>query len=273
MAETPERCELPNGEVVFYRDGNHSYWTGYDEQTGKCSGRMAGISTVAKALDHNPDPLVTWGSKLTSEGICELLAPLPPEHMASLIDRGGDYLHSELRDAKLDWRSMRDKRADEGTAVHESIFAALGRGERPNLADLSDEERGYGQAAFRFWADTRPKAIAVEQVVSIPELNVAGRFDLLAKVDGQTILYDAKTSKRDYLSHHVQLGGYAWGCEASGFEAPDRLGIVLLRPDGSYEVVWGVAGQVDFATAYSAYDVAKSLGRAQRAQERGLVAA
>ena len=159
------------------------------------------------------------------------------------------------------------------TGVQTCALPILGRGERPNLADLSDEERGYGQAAFRFWADTRPKAIAVEQVVSIPELNVAGRFDLLAKVDGQTILYDAKTSKRDYLSHHVQLGGYAWGCEASGFEAPDRLGIVLLRPDGSYEVVWGVAGQVDFATAYSAYDVAKSLGRAQRAQERGLVAA
>lgn len=273
MAETPERCELPNGEVVWYRPIAHSYWGDYDEQTSKCSGRMAGVSTVAKALDNNPDPLVTWGSKLTAQGICELLSPLPADHILNLLENGGDYLHSELREAKLDWRSMRDKRADEGTAVHESIFAALGRGERPNLADLSDEERGYGQAAFRFWADTRPKPIAVEQVVSIPELNVAGRFDLLARVDGAVVLFDAKTSKRDYLSHHVQLGGYSWGCEESGFEVPDRLGIVLLRPDGSYEVVWGVAGQVDFATAYSAYDVAKSLGRAQRAQEREAVAA
>lgn len=260
-----ERHDLPNGKTVYYRDSSHSYWLTHNEEKGTCSGRLAGVSTVSKVIDTNADPLVTWGSKLTAEGICELLAPLPPEHMASLIDRGGEYLYSELREAKLDWRAMRDKRGSEGTAVHEQIFAALGRGERPNLADLSDEERGYGQAAFRFWSDVRPKAIAVEQVVMIPELLVAGRFDLLARVGGKVVLFDAKTSKRDRLSQHVQLGGYVWGCESSGFPVPDRSALVLLRPDGSYEVVPGLAGQVDFGIAHSTYALTKSLGRAQRA--------
>lgn len=271
-----QRVDLPNGQTIYYRESNHSYWSGFDEKTEKCSGRITGVSTVAKALDTNADPLVTWGSKLTAQGVCELLEPMPAEHMASAIDRGGDHLYRELCDEGLDWRSMRDKRAKEGTNVHELVFAALGRGERPSLANLSDEERGYGQAAFRFWRDINPEPIAVEQVVYLGDYGVAGRFDLLARVDGEVVLYDAKTSKAAYLSHHVQLAAYALGAAQSGFDAPDRCCVVLLRPDGSYELVDGVGEAEDFDAAHLAYVAGKRIGKAQRAAakaQKELVAA
>lgn len=271
-----EKVQLPNGQVLYYRDSNHSYWAGYDPETEKCSGRITGVSTVAKALDTNADPLVTWGSKLTAQGVCELLEPMPPEHMASAIDRGGDYLYRELCDEGLDWRSMRDKRAKEGTAVHELVFAALGKGERPSLANLSEEERGYGQAAFRFWRDVNPEPIAVEQVVYLQNYGVAGRFDLLARVEGEVVLYDAKTSKAAYLSHHVQLAAYALGAVQSGFDGPDRTCVVLLRADGSYELVDGVGEAEDFEAAHTAYTATKRIAKAQRAEakrQKELVAA
>jgi hypothetical protein len=267
-----ERIDLPSGQTIFYRDASHSYWTGHDEKKGTCSGRIPGVSTIAKALDSNPDPLVTWGAKLTAQGVCELLAELPADHVLDVLEAGGDNLHDELREAKLDWRSLRDKRASEGTAVHEQIFAALGRGDRPNLSDLSDEERGYGQAAFRFWSDTRPKPLAVEQAVFIPDLPAAGRFDLLAEVDGEVVLYDLKTSKRDYLAHHVQLAGYAIGCDCSGLPAPERTMIVLIRPDGSWHAVEGVCGPQDFIDAHTAYTAGKRVGKNQRDAERRRVA-
>lgn len=275
MAEV-ERVELPSEEVVFYRDSQHAYYRGYDEKSGKCSQRIPGISTIAKALDTNADPLITWGAKLEAQGVCDLFTGASFEEFDSMLSNGGEALHRELVARKLDWRSVRNQRATEGTNVHELVFAALGRDERPSLGDLTDEERGYGQAAFRFWKEVRPKPIAVEQVVYLPEQGAApacaGRFDLLAVVDGQVVLYDAKTSKSAYLSHHVQLVGYRLGCLASGFDPPEREYVLLLRADGSYELVEGVATVADFDIASRAYDAVKRISKAQREGRKAVAA-
>jgi hypothetical protein len=267
-----ERVDLPSGETVFYREAQHSYWSGFDEATGKCSGRLVGVTTVAKALDTNADPLITWGAKLEAQGVCELLSAASDSDREHLLSNGGDRLHAELVAAGLDWRSVRDRRASQGSNVHERIFAALGRGETPSLASLKDEERGYGQAAFRFWRDAKPDPIAVEQVVYLPEYGVAGRFDLLARIDGEVVLVDAKTSKAAYLSHHVQLAGYRIGCEDSGFEAPERCLVLLLRPDGSYETVEGCGTIEDWEAAHTAYTATKRVGKAQRALAKAVAA-
>lgn len=262
MPETPERIELPSGDSLYYRPNGHTYWR--EAEGDKCSGRLTGISTIAKALDTNADPLITWGAKLEAQGICELLTGHNAAAVDEIIAGGGDTLHRELVAAKLDWRSVRDRRATEGTTIHEEVFAALGRGERPSLAAVDESLRGYGQAAFRFWLDHDPAPIAVEQVVYLPDLGVAGRFDLLAHIDGEPVLFDAKTSKAAYLSHHVQLAGYALGCEASGFVAPTRTAVVLLRPDGSYEVVDGCATTEDWLAAVSAHQASRRISKAQR---------
>lgn len=270
MSEIPQRVELPTGTVLWFRPGAHTYWREYEEKTSKCSGRLVGISTVAKALDTNADPLITWGAKLEAQGICELLAACPPDEVEAIVDAGGDALHRDLISAGLDWRSVRDRRATEGTTIHEEVFAALGRGQRPSLAGVSSEIRGYGQAAYRFWLDHGPEPIAVEQIVHTD--GVAGRFDLLARIDGKVTLCDAKTSKAAYLSHHVQLAGYSIGAVASGFPEPERTLVVLLRPDGTYECVEGCASAIDWMAACAAYEATKRIGSASRKAAREAVA-
>src|SRR5262245_23297788 len=64
-----ETHEMPNGEVVYYRDSSHSYWREHDGN-GRCSGRIPGISTISKCDGSTfLDPLINWGVNLDREGI------------------------------------------------------------------------------------------------------------------------------------------------------------------------------------------------------------
>ncbi len=93
------------------------------------------------------------------------------------------------------------------------------------------------------------------------------------KENGEVVLFDAKTSKAAYLSHHVQLAGYAYGCVESGFPGPDRAMVVLLRPDGTYECVEGCAGYEDWQAACAAHAATKRIGKLSRAAAKEAVAA
>lgn len=268
---------LPNGTTIHYREAQHAYYAEYDEAKGKCSKRIPGFSTVAKALDTNADPLITWGAKLEAQGICELLEACPgDDERLALVGQGGDQLHRELIAAELDWRSVRDRRAQQGTTIHERVFAALARGEKPSLAHVADDERGWGQAAFRFWSDHNPDPVAVEQIVHSPTWNVAGRFDLLARINGSVILCDAKTQRKREdgreryinIGHHAQLAGYAVAAVESGFSGPDEAWLVYLLDDGSYEVEHCASGPEDFEAALAAYDANKRIGKTARAQRK-----
>lgn len=267
-----QTVNLPSGETIYYREAQHAYYLGWDPTKGKCSGRVPGFSTVGKAIDTNPDGLMSWAAKLEAQGACELLEAAG-DSVESLLAGGGDGLHRELIRAGLDWRSIRDQRAKEGTNVHEKVFAGLGRGERVSLATVSAEERAYGQAAFKVWRDHDPAPIAVEQIVYSPSWGVAGRFDLLATIDGVIELWDAKTAKapaegRDRfinLGHHAQLAGYVRACHESGFPTPERARLVYLLDDGTYEIEECAAGFEDFEAALAAYNAAKRIGKAARA--------
>jgi hypothetical protein len=273
---------LPSGQTVAYRDSDHSYWPDC-ERTGKvlvaCAGgcgwtgsrkpaqaksfgkpcprcedeievtgdewkaagdRLAGASTIAKVLDPGTDALMVWAWR---------------------IGKSGRNLHE-----------VRDEAAERGTNVHERIFAALGRGEQvPSLAELAAHERPFGQGAFGFWRENRPKPLAVEQAVYHPMHGYAGRFDLLADLTagpyaGRRALVDAKTKERkkdgsffDALGNHVQIAGYRAAAQINGFPRADVGLILYLLDDGSYELVEAQAGAGDFLAALKAFQATKAL--------------
>lgn len=280
MASKPTRVDLPNGQTVWWRDRGdwHEYYREAKETKDgwKCSGRVTGASTISKALDLSAEGLMGWAAKLEAHGACELYAATPSEEREWLLDGGGDRLHRALAEAGYDWKSVRERRADEGSTVHERIFAALARGERPSLSEINDAERPYGQAAFRFWLDHDPEPIAVEQVVYSSEPEFAGRFDLLARVDGEVVLYDAKTTKAPddgrerfvNVGHHGQLAGYVHACATSGFEPADRAVLVYLLDDGTYELEGCEADPEDFFAALADYNVSKGIAKRVRAQRK-----
>lgn len=280
MVETVGRFELhslPDGAGIYFDPKPHAYY-GEVKPNGKSEGgysavkdsRLAGVSTAAKALDGGvSDPLIHWGTKLERVGFAEICAYAldQGEDMAWLRDP--EAIRSRLYAAKRAWHHIRDRAATRGTNVHERIFAALARDEAPTLADLSDEERNYGQAAMRFWRDYDPVPIHVEQVTAWRELGVAGRFDLLCEIDGRRTLIDAKTREKDAArrTDHVQLAGYEACNEACGIGISERQWILVLLPDGSYSTHPGLAEKGDFLAALDAYRCGRSLEQRMKAAE------
>lgn len=269
-----EEHTVPDGSVVYFEPEKHEYFGEVRASKSTKGGysfvrdsRLTGVSTIAKFLDSNPEPLMHWAARLDRVGTAELAA--------AALDAGEDldWLREErrisaaLRDAEATWAHVRNRAAMRGTTVHERIFLALATGgQRPNLANLPTEERGYGQAAFAWWRDRQPDPIAAEQVTISHTLGAAGRFDLLAMVGTETVLIDAKTREkpRTYASDHVQLAGYEALNVECGIGRSDRRMVLVLLPDGTYEEFEGCGEAADFNSAVLASKAGKNLERRMR---------
>lgn len=278
-----ERHTLPDESVVYFDPEPHAYY-GAVNKSPKAKGgysavrgsRHIGVSTPAKCLDTNPDPLMGWAAKLEAQGVCELLSAAPTSEYEALVAAGGEHLHRELRDAGLDWRSVRDRAATRGTNVHELIFLALAQDERPpSLASLSDEDRGYGQAAIKWWREHKPTPLYAEQVTLCELHGFAGRFDLLCEIDGERVLVDAKTRDKGAvrISDHVQLAGYELANRSCGIGESARRLALILTPWGEPREFEGLASERDFLAALEAYRRGRDLGKRMKAQENELKAA
>lgn len=229
--------------------------------------RMPSVSTVAKYLDPDPTGLMYWTAGLTCEGVSQLAASNGSIEWIN----SKDSIQAALKDAELTWRDVRDQAAQRGTDVHERIFAALSdRRTLPDLSDLSDEHRGWGQAAIRWWRDREPRPILSEAMTASASHGFAGRFDLLAEIDGVPTLVDAKTRAKpqDRISDHVQLAGYAAAMDECGQPYPARSLILILLPDGEYHEVEGTATSDDWFCALAAYRAEKKLSKRMRDAEK-----
>lgn len=262
---------LPDGSVLEYWD---SVGVNGEPQRRRYllnGERIVSVSTVAKYLDPSVDGLLHWASGLTCEGVAQLAQQ---EGTLDWINSGGS-IKVALREHELTWKHVRDQAARRGTDVHERIFAALSdRRTLPDLADLSDDDRGWGQSALRWWADRNPRPLLAEAMTASGEHGFAGRFDLLAELDGELVLCDVKTRSRpiDRISDHVQLAGYRAAMEECGQPVPERSLILLLLPDGTYREVEAVAEADQWFAALAAYRAEKIVSKAMR-DARKVVAA
>lgn len=230
------RHEMPSGAVCFYRDSNHAYYSEIEEKGGKWVGpnasRLPSPSTVAKVYD------------------------------LQLADR----LSAAAARAGLEWFERKDRRAREGTAIHEKVLETLAAGERiPSLADVDETERGYAQAVIAWWRDSEPEPIASEQVVYSPSHRFAGRCDLIAKIDGKVTICDLKTGFIGE-SAHVQLNGYALASEESGFGPIEAAMLLKVFDDGTYKVLPGLCDGSEFLQALEVYRGGKKLAKGVREQ-------
>lgn len=290
-----EEFTLPNGEVVYkeVRGDSHYYW-GEIKPSGSAKGgysatkstALPGATGIAKYLDPDSDPLIDWATRLEREGIAGLAsdAMATGADMSWLTEAGSIY--AALEEAKLRWKNVRGKRADEGKEVHREITYALAVGDAvPSLAALSDEARGYGQAKLRWWRERRPEPIAAEQVTVSHAKGYAGTFDLLARLDLDspnlppfpegvdldrhgvaTVLIDDKTRQkpRTYKSDHVQLRLYKGANSECGIGESDLELVVVLLPDGGYEEFWAIATDADANSALLAAKSGKLLDKRLR---------
>lgn len=265
-----EAHTLPDGSVIYYDDDAHAYYGEVNPSksakggyAGKQTSRLTGVSTIAKFLDANVDPLLWWAVGLDQVGIAEMAE----KDMRAGADltwlTSADQIKERLKGEEARWSDVRDRAADVGTNVHEEVFHALARGETPNLADRTEVERGFAQGVFRWWMDNDPEVIAAEQVTVDYSKGYAGRFDLLCVIDGQRVLVDAKTRGKGVArkSDHVQLPGYESSNVACGIGGSDRQVVLILKPDGTYDAVPCVGTETDFNAALIASKAGKGLDK------------
>jgi len=261
---------LPSGGTVCFHDGRHAYYSGCEN--GKGVGRLLGVSTAAKALDLNPDPLISWGARLDREGVAALAADAwdcdSVEQLRSQLAwlASGESIGQALDDAGLSWRKRRLDAASRGTRVHLHALHALCKGEQiPAFDELPETERGYASAVLKWWLDHEPEVIAAEQVVADLTEGVAGRLDLLCRLrDGRVAVVDAKTGAYLAASWVAQLAGYRRLALLSGFECAEVGVIVQAASDGTYRHVEVELTDAQWLTALAAYRLAGSLSRTLR---------
>lgn len=263
MSEMRGDFEVHLDGAVFYRDSDHSYYDRIEQRGEKWVGprdaRLPSPSTIAKLLETNNEPLLRWAAKQTCNGVAALDKGVP---------RDGEALWEALRANKLTYADLRNKRAEEGTNVHERILAALAEGGRvPSLASVSDEERGYGQGVLAFWHECEPEPIASEQVVYSAEHRFAGRFDLLCELDSQRTIVDLKTGFVG-AGAHAQLAGYALAAEECGLGPIEASAILKVDATGDWELIPCAALESDFIAALRAYHAAKAIGKILRERQK-----
>lgn len=283
-----EAHAMPSGVVVYYRDSDHSYWSGVKtarngDVTG--TGRLTGVTTVVAPYDWRPDNLMRWAARLNGEGVAALAADGlsldDAEDMRAALRwlETGESVWSALADARLLYSDARDDAATRGTNVHKHALHALATGAAvPDLGALADAERGYALGVAAFWLDHEPQPICSEQVVGDLKLNVAGRLDMIATMGagewrGQTLVVDAKTSTFLPTKHHAQLAGYRGMAVNCGVVPALDGGLILqVDADGGYELVPVTATWRDFVVAVDLYRRAARIGRASNAARKARAA-
>lgn len=193
--------ELPDGQRVLYRDGNHTY----RRVTDSGSSPLKSVSSLVSRVDGgHSDGLCEWAWRLGTEGV--------------------------------HWKEARDSKAGLGTSVHAAL-EALVQGTVPDLADFDESARGYVTAICSWWLSDQPELVDQEFIVAHPELDYAGRVDLLCEINGERWLVDLKTSNKLSPKFHCQMGLYAMAMDACGFGRPDRLAVLHALPDGEFVFV------------------------------------
>lgn len=206
-------------QVGLFRNGNHQYfWNG--------KGPYPGVTTVIRALDK--PAIIEWAKRETARCAVENY-----DFVAGLIERGGPKAAQAWLASIPDY--VRDAAGDLGSAVH----AKAEQISRSDVATIvPDEQVPYVNAYRQFLADYQPDFKSLERYV-FSELGYGGTYDWLARINGQMVLGDTKTSKDVYPETSMQLaalGNADWiglPNDPKQYRIPkiDRYAVLHIRPD------------------------------------------
>lgn len=182
----------------FRKDGPNGRMYGWGDET------FHSVTTILGALGK--PWLGAWAAKMVAEYAVEYRA-----EWESLPKAGAVRL---LKGAP--WEK-RDAAGSLGTAVHDAIEALVLGQTPPEYPEPVAERMSHFD---RFLADYRPEFVASEAAVFNRKYRYAGTLDGIARIGGETLLLDVKTSKDVYPEYALQLAAY-------------RFAEFLGLPDGS----------------------------------------
>jgi len=125
----------------------------------------------------------------------------------SVIDKGEHFLKWVASHASYDIAcQVRDAAAERGTIVHD-IAEDLMKGEEVLVKDYGPEVVKRVMCFEKWWKETNPEIIAIEEMLAYPGIRFAGRFDFIARINNKNVLIDIKTGGH-YKSHDLQASCY-----------------------------------------------------------------
>ena len=175
-----------------------------------------------------------------------------------------------VRGANLGADRAKDAAADRGLNVHALLEEYMLTGNGPRIGEHLPEHHGYIQALCSWLLAKDPEPESVEQIVCSPTHGYAGRRDLIARVDGKRIGYDAKTQENGgiYLGAHLQDRLYEDAAVEIGDEPCDELAIVVFAANGEFREMECQATSATAQAALTFYQAVKPIDSACEGQNR-----
>lgn len=119
----------------------------------------------------------------------------------------------DLKDAEQAHIKRRDSGADVGTEAHAMVEDFLKNGTKQNVG--SREAINVITGFVEWFERVKSEVIATEQIVYSEDMDYAGTFDSILRIDGKNILCDLKTTNASreapegiYAENFIQLGAY-----------------------------------------------------------------
>lgn len=211
--------------VGLFRDEKHRYYW-------NAGPAMPGVTHAIDPADDK-EGLIRWAK--TEVAACSLRNF---DFLTDLIARGG-------LDNAIQWLAripdyQRDTAADLGSAVHR-IAEATSRG---NATHITEEQQEYAEAYRRFLLDYAPVYESLEQMCANLTVGYGGTYDAIAKVNGERLLIDVKTSRTLQPKIALQLAAYAsaefvgkpgdpkqYGRSRFGLDTFDGFAVLHIRPE------------------------------------------
>lgn len=160
------------------------------------------VTNFAKKLEDSYN-LTAWGKRMVLAGAAQR-PDIIASTLAAVDDRNAlNTLCEQAMDA-----AKANVRREMGTALH-SLCEMADQGVAIDMPSPYREDIDSYRACM---TTIGAKVLRMEEVVVVPQLNLAGRFDRLVEVDGKTYVLDIKTGQSlDYSwqSIAIQLAVYA----------------------------------------------------------------
>ncbi|MEU1200130.1 hypothetical protein ABZ446_28445 [Streptomyces sp. NPDC005813] len=191
--------------------------------------KVPGVTSVGGMTPK--DYLMYWAAKESAEAAVtnwDIVSELVQRDPAGAVD----YLKNAHR--------RKSKAAsDLGSAAHD-LFERLARGETLNLRHVHVDVKQHVRWFMEFLDKVQPEFLYLEETVWSDTHRYAGSFDAIAKVDGETVIVDWKTSKSIYDSVALQLSAYRYADRiilaesGESVDVPEMAGGAALhvRPEG-----------------------------------------
>jgi hypothetical protein len=229
----------PEANCTTYCNGPGGRY--YKPLNGAFPEPLPGVTTVEKIIGTGTNALIAWSANTERAACLEAACDVWANNLSFRdVAHFGQAIEAHLGKARQHVKLV-SKAADIGTAAHAMIQWTLRQelgmpvGPKPELTDASE----WAFMAWQDWwsgADLRP--VRCEQTIWDLELGYAGSIDFIGEAaDGQLEVWDWKTSKGVYDTHHVQVAAY---CHAARNWAPIRAGGIVRIPktvtDPAFEV-------------------------------------